>query len=431
MIRHIFIAFVIFSQFLLQYINVSAQAKKITDTNIEYIIPGDSWKLITNNIGTVSLIGYQRETLPGDKVKPTISFMVEKLTEKPNSHDFFLNKIRQVGLKPSIFLSSSDKIHMGVLGSYLCKGYYTANGNKDSVYLGCFVTSSRAITFICEAPAVSFHNYDDEFISFLKSVNYAGAASNNGKTDISSTKSAATEKNTAAKGPVIQLCDYFPLVDGMQYSYKRSDMTGVHTVMEVYNHAREKVIKNGTTLKGFRIKSTIEDRNNTTIYYYCSDGSINMYAEMPGYDTHITGYKEDYSIFPSEYNKPDYLKTPIWETDKVGTGKYLSLTQLKAGSIGDIWTDVQEINGNIVIISSKIAATDLSVTAGGRTFSSVVHIQRTVSIKILGEVQELNKQDLYYAKGVGKIKAVETGHGILGGDYTTSEELISSNLIRK
>jgi hypothetical protein len=57
-----------------------------------------------------------------------------------------------------------------------------------------------------------------------------------------------------------------------------------------------------------------------------------------------------------------------------------------------------------------------------------MHISRTVSVKALGQVMQLNTQDIYYAKGIGKIKMEENGQDLLMGSYTTTQELISHNL---
>lgn len=151
------------------------------------------------------------------------------------------------------------------------------------------------------------------------------------------------------------------------------------------------------------------NRNNTIIYYYCEDGSVKMYSEMPAYNTYIKEYVEDYSILPSDYNKPDYKKTPVWETEKTGSGKYLSFTELKNGGEGTEWTDRQVVNSNPVTISSEVVETGLSLTVRGKNYSPVIHVERTVTIEYLGEEMELNTQDIYYAKGVGKIKVVEKG----------------------
>ena len=62
------------------------------------------------------------------------------------------------------------------------------------------------------------------------------------------------------------------------------------------------------------------------VYYYCEAGSTKMYSEMPAYNTYIKEYEEDYSVLPSDYNKPDHKKTLIWETEKYGSGKYQTRT---------------------------------------------------------------------------------------------------------
>ncbi|MEP7372392.1 MAG: hypothetical protein ABI675_03315 [Chitinophagaceae bacterium] len=215
----------------------------------------------------------------------------------------------------------------------------------------------------------------------------------------------------------------------MKFTYLRNDMGGEHSIVESYTIVKDKTLKSGKLIKGYKINTTIANRNNTIIYYYCEDGSVKMYSEMPAYNTHIKEYVEDYSVFPSDYNKPEYKKTPVWETEKYGSGKYLSFTELKDGGVGTGWTDRQVVNNNPVTITSEIIETGLSLTVRGKTYSPVMHVERTVTINYLGEDMELNTQDIYYAKGVGKIKVVEKGNDLLmGNSFTTTQELVSHNL---
>ena len=416
--RYLFFILIIFCKLLLLSTNVYAQADKIEGTNIEYVMPNENWVLKHNEKrGNASAFSFQREPVAGDNSKPSISFMVEQLAEKVYGNDYFMNKIRQTGFKPSHFFDSRESIKLGLINGHLCKASFN---NRDSLYFGCVVNGLKAVTFFCEAPTRSFGKYDQEFISFLKSVKYAGATDT--KPDASKSKPAATEKGN------IDLCGYFPLVNGMQFTYRRNNIMGEHRISETYTSVKDKVLKSGKAIKGYKISSDDANRDNTIIYYYCDAGSVKMYSEMPDYNTRITGYVEDYSIFPSDYNKPDYKKTPIWETEKTGSGIFLSFTELKAGNIGDKWTDVQVVNGNPVTITSEIMEAGLTVTAGGKAYSSVIHIKRSVSIKLMDEVMDVNTQDLYYAIGIGKIKAIEKGKDILLGSYTTTQELMAHNL---
>jgi len=215
----------------------------------------------------------------------------------------------------------------------------------------------------------------------------------------------------------------------MKFTYKRNDMTGEHNIVESYTVAKDKTLKSGKIIKGYKINTTVANRNNTIIYYYCDNGSIKMYSEMPAYNTYIKEYEEDYSVLPADYNKPDYKKTPVWETEKYGSGKYLSFTELKDGGEGTEWADRQVVNNNPVTINNEIVETGLSLTVQGKNYSPVIHVERTVTINYLGEDMELNTQDIYYAKGVGKIRVVEKGKDLLmGNSFTTTQELVSHNL---
>jgi hypothetical protein len=131
---------------------------------------------------------------------------------------------------------------------------------------------------------------------------------------INAQQTKATGNNPAAGNG--SSCSYFPVVDGMKFTYQRKDMTGDHPVVESYSAVKEKTLKSGRVIKGYKISTTIAKRNNSIIYYYCEEGSMKMYAEIIGFSTIIKEYEEDYSLRPSDYNKPDYKKTPIWKLKK-------------------------------------------------------------------------------------------------------------------
>jgi hypothetical protein len=223
-------------------------------------------------------------------------------------------------------------------------------------------------------------------------------------------------------------CNFFPIKNGLKFTYKRTNMMGTQTITESYTTVKDKILTSGKLIKGYKINSSDPNRNNTTIYYYCEKGVVKMYSEMPDYNTSIVGYAEDYSLLPADQNKPDHLKTPIWETEKTGSGKYLSFTELKPLETGNSWTDVQLVNGNTVIITSTVSETDLTEEAGGKMYAPVIHITRSVHIKNGATLLELNTQNIYYAQNIGKIKTVETGTDLLFGRYTTTQELIAHNL---
>jgi hypothetical protein len=418
--RYFFLTTIAFSQLLLQNISVYAQAKKLAGTNIEFTLPNEKWALTVSDKSARSAVyAYQRESMPGDDSKPSISFIVEELPEKKRVSQYTSEKMRLANITEVHYYDMNERKKFGLVNGILSKGY--AGG--DTVYFGSAVNGLKAVMILCSAKGKSFAKYDREFLSLLASLKYSFAPDKaDNTTGVSKSKTGSTENGSP------NLCSYFPVVNGMKLTYKRNNMTGQHTITETYTSVKDKTLKSGKAIKGFKITSSEANRNNTVIYYYCDSGSVKMYAEMPEYNTQITGYVEDYSVLPSDYNKPDYKKTPIWETEKYGSGKYLSFTELKAGGVDDEWTDIQVINSNPVIITSEIEETGLTITAGGKTYTSVIHLKRTVSVKFLGEIQELNTQDIYYAKGIGKIKVIEKGQDILMGSYTTTQELISHNL---
>ena len=346
--------------------------------------------------------------------------MVENLSQKVYGHDLFLEKIRLGKIKPVHFYSSSA-VMMPLLGGYLCKGYT----GTDSLYFACYVSSTQAIMRLRSSEQNTFAKYEADFISLLGSLKFANQSEI--KSDASKTKGDAASSKSAANA-----CGYFPVVHGMKFNYQRNDMTGEHAISESYTAVKEKTLKSGKVIKGYKINTTVANRNNTVIYYYCEGGSVKMYSEMPVYNTYIKEYVEDYSVLPSDYNKPDYKKTPIWETEKYGSGKYLSFTELRADDAGAEWTDRQVVNGNPVTINSEVVETGLSLTVRGKSYSPVIHIERTVTINYLGEDMELNTQNIYYAKGVGKIRVIEKGKDLLlGTSFTTTQELVSYNIPRK
>jgi hypothetical protein len=76
--------------------------------------------------------------------------------------------------------------------------------------------------------------------------------------------------------------------------------------------------------------------------------------------------------------------------------------------------DRQEINDQLVTISSKIIETGMSITVRGKTYSPAIHVERSVVIDDDGDKTELNTQDIFYAKGIGKVK-VERGEDPYSG----------------
>lgn len=412
--KHFILTALFAGQLLLENTAVFAQTSKVDGTNIVFNLPNTKWVLkASDKSADRSFQAYLRVPITGDDSKPSIAFIVETLSEHINLNDYLHEKIRLAKITPVRF--GSEKF--GLINGRLCKGTL----GKDTVYLGCAVNGLKATMIICEVLGTSFANYDEEFKSLLASLNYVYAPDN--KTAPSKPTTALPEKNSGSS------CSYFPVVNGMKFTYLRNDMTGEHTIAESYTAVKDKTLKSGKVIKGYKINTTVANRNNTIIYYYCEDGSVKMYSEMPAYNTYIKEYVEDYSILPSDYNKPDYKKTPVWETEKTGSGKYLSFTELKNGGEGTEWTDRQVVNSNPVTISSEVVETGLSLTVRGKNYSPVIHVERTVTIEYLGEEMELNTQDIYYAKGVGKIKVVEKGKDLLmGNSFTTTQELVSYNI---
>ena len=421
-----FILPVLLSQFLLQSINVFAQTTQIEGTNIAFTLPNTSWKLaVSNKNSTAAFYGYQRESMAGDNTKPSISFMVESIADRVYINDYLLHKLQASKIKPVKFYSEK----MGKVDGRLCKAVFAT----DTVYMGCINNGLKPITVICEAKAKSFGKYEEEFLGMLASLkfNVTSKTESNINTTGNSNNTAenTTSKTAIAEKGAINSCDYFPVKNGMKFTYTRNDMAGEHRIVESYTAVADKAFKSGKIVKGYKINTTVANRNNTIIYYYCDKNSMKMYSEMPAYNTHIGTYVEDNSIFPSDYNKPDYQKTPVWETEKYGSGKYLNFTELKAGNIGTEWTDIQVVNDNLVFIHSKIIGTGLALTVQGKSYSPVMHVERSVTIKFQGENKLLNTQDIYYAKGVGKIKVIENGNDLLMGTaFTTTQELVSYNV---
>ena len=422
--RHFILAAFLFSYMLLQNKDVSAQTGKIEGTNIAFTLPGDKWilKARDRSLGQ-STDAYFIEPAAGSKeTPPSILIMVEKLSQKIYGNDYFLNKIKAAKIKPAHFYGKTveDGVSMPLLNGRLCKGF---NG-IDSMYFACDVAGLQAVMILCSSTQNTFSKYNADFKSFLGSLKYDFQKEN--KTETPKTTSSPPGKITDNS------CSYFPVMSGMKFNYIRNDMSGDHSVVESYTVVKDKTLKSGKIIKGYKINTTVANRNNTIIYYYCEGGSVKMYSEMPAYNTYIKEYEEDYSVLPSDYNKPDYKKTPIWETEKYGSGKYLSFTELKNGGEGTEWTDRQVVNNNPVTISSEITETGLSLTVRGKKYSPVIHVERTVTINYMGEDMDLNTQDIYYAKGVGKIKVVEHGKDLLmGNSFTTTQELVSYNIPAK
>ena len=55
----------------------------------------------------------------------------------------------------------------------------------------------------------------------------------------------------------------------MKFTYTRNDMAGQHSIVESYTAVADKAFKSGKIVKGYKINTTVANRNNTILYYYC------------------------------------------------------------------------------------------------------------------------------------------------------------------
>ena len=402
------------------------QTIKLENVNLEFTLPGNKWVFIPDR-SHPQIKSYVRIENKSEKNSPILTVIVVEGRQFSSVTQFagFLKTGENTSLKKFSQLSPISD-YMQYEKAALYRGtikVLPGNANIPSGnlygYDGYILCNKTGVYFNLNVPENFSSLYETEFLSILKSIKNAG------NTPIV----PKTNTNNQKPGNISENCSYFPVINGMKFTYKRNDMTGERTIVESYTIVKDKTLKSGKVIKGYKINTTVANRNNTIIYYYCDKGSMKMYSEMPAYNTYIKEYEEDYSILPSDYNKPDYKKTPVWETEKYGSDKYLNFTELKDGGEGTEWTDRQVVNNNPVTINSEIVETGLSLTVLGKNYSPVIHVERTVTINYLGEDMELNTQDIYYARGVGKIKVVEKGKDLLmGNSFTTTQELVSHNL---
>lgn len=409
------------------------QTVKLENINLEFTLPGNKWVFIPDR-SHPKIKSYVRIENNSEKNSPILTVIVvegRQFNSAALLAGFLKTGENTTQKKFSQLSPTSD--YMSYEQAVLYRGTVKIPAGNPNIpsgnlygYDAYILCNKTGVYFNLNVPENFSSLYETEFLSILKSIKKPGNASIVPQT---STSTMQTNAGNQRSGNTSDNCNYFPVVNGMKLTYKRNDMTGEHSIVESYTVVKDKTLKSGKVIKGYKINTTVENRNNTIVYYYCDNGSMKMYSEMPAYNTFIKEYEEDYSVLPSDYNKPFYKKTPIWETEKYGSGKYISFTELKDGGAGTEWTDRQVVNSNPVTINSEIVETGLSLTVQGKKYSPVIHVERTVTINYLGEDMELNTQDIYYAKGVGKIKVIEEGNDLLmGNSFTTTQELVSHNL---
>jgi hypothetical protein len=208
-------------------------------------------------------------------------------------------------------------------------------------------------------------------------------------------------------------CDYFPLPKKMVYTYIQSGgFFGDEIVREEYSYIGDKII-DGKPYRGYKISSTDVNKDGKVAYYNCSDGVFSNCMRRYNYVQEQTGYEED--IFGN--------RTPVYEYVEKPTDKFISWTEFKAGeSVGATWTEEQIVQKGVATVTSTIEEKGLTLIVNYKKYTDVMKISRKVYQNVLGEKNLIAKQDVYYAKGVGRIKSFNEG---VGGLLTNTEELIS------
>lgn len=268
----------------------------------------------------------------------------------------------------------------------------------------------------CLSTEKEFENYEKEFINILRSIT-APASSGNQIAPLTTAN-------------IINTCDYFPLGKKMTYTYlenSKSDNaiegfmklfgSGSKTLSEEYTFTNYKTV-NGKIFKGYKVKSKDEAKNGQIFYYNCSNKDIKIHSEIYEWNDEYAG---------DMYEGFSYIG-PVYDKVFEATGRYMTLTELK-GSIktGEIWEEMEYINGKEMKVSTSIEETGLTIVVNEETYKDVIKVVRTMiqSAGIAG--QNRVYQEAYYAKGIGKIKVVNTMGNALAV-ITNTLELISYNI---
>ncbi len=397
------------------------QTVTIRGTRLKITFPSDKWKGNTpdftnmegsnsgeyGNIASLTkfapvkaTISRQEKEIFGESGSPFISIIVEKKPVTKTATAFAAEKNSYSGftiLKTYTEKDANAPIP-GLTGAVVqmvtqeFPFYGTTKG-----YQATIVHENKGIVIHCLSWEQEFEKYNNDFMSILRSIT-APAGSGN-------------QIPPAIAGKVINVCDYFPLGKKMKYTYREVSSSGNilaelqnffnpdndnKTLIVEYTYSHNKTV-NGKQFKGYKIKSKDQTKNGRTFYYNCSNNDLKAHCEIyEWYDEHVA----------DEYRGFNYVG-PVYNKTFEASGKFMTLTELK-GSVktGEKWEETVYTNGKPMKMATSIEATGLTLEVNDETYKDVIKVVSTViqSDGLTG--QNRISQEIYYAKGVGKIKEV-------------------------
>jgi len=202
--------------------------------------------------------------------------------------------------------------------------------------------------------------------SCQKELNYTTIVNiGNGSGTTDTTGSGTTTSNCKA-------CTYFPLCNGSRYIYNDTTPGGTATLVS----DTFKLIKD-TLIKGKTFQKIYQPSAKGNSYYNCTDGATTL----------------------NVYNT----------SSSVGVIDVISIVPLRANAaVNEVWKDtILNGLGQTVIYTYTMKAKGSSRTVNGQSFSDVLYVYLEVGILAPGFGYLLtNKNDYYYAKGVGLIESI-------------------------
>lgn len=239
------------------------------------------------------------------------------------------------------------------------------------------------------------------------------------------TKPGATE-NTLLKNVTNCFdCDYFPLCDGMTYSYAVTSTIPVDPIKFQFKEIKERTI-NQKKHRGFIVTrfDGISEQEQLN-YYYCNKGEVFLSTELKKNEQEYVGEEFILGKIGSE--------RPVYENHLVPSGKFTTHPLLNPNAaIGtkQIISDGSGFAG--AAIETTVVAKNQTLIVQGRSYNEVLKIERIFFAMIMDEKKIISITTDYYAKKIGLIKSEKQERLMLIGNFvTTGQELISYTISSK
>ncbi len=283
-------------------------------------------------------------------------------------------------------------------------------------YIVSIIDKGRSVGISLSANAEEFDKLESEFVAIIRSITSVAPADDSKVVPVQAKRT-------------VNICDYFPLRKKMVYTYEVKSNPNAKidsllkllgggnaktTFKEEYSYDSNKTI-DGKIFKGYSIKSEDETKNGRMVYYNCSGNDLKINTEIYEWMDEHTG---------NMYRGTTYLY-PVYTSTLTPTGRYMTIAAIKGSiEIGDIWTETEYINNKLTEITTSIEDVDLSIVVNDETYHDVIKVVKTFNQSAGMFGQNRFFQEVYYAKGIGMIKTVNTASNALSA-IINSQELVS------